>query len=113
MRPSCVTFVPWDCVVVDLWLGFKAPVNEISGWKMSYFLPHLQVLFVDYGNVAMLSEERCAELPRGLANISAFAYPCCLDKIKPLQGSRWGTEASQVIETLTQHKGTSDPSWRK
>ena len=65
----------------------------------------LQVLFVDYGNVAMLSEERCAQLPPGLANISACAFACCLDKIKPLQGARWGTEASQVIDTLTQQKG--------
>ena len=65
-----------------------------------------QVLFVDYGNVAMLSEERCAKLPKGLENLPAVAFPCCLDKIKPLQGSRWGTEATQVLDTLTQQKGS-------
>ena len=60
---------------------------------------------MDYGNVALLSEERCAQLPLGLANIPAMAIPCSLDKIKPLQSNRWGDEATQVIDTLTQQKG--------
>ena len=66
---------------------------------------HPQVLFVDYGNITLLPEERCAQLPTGLVNMDAMAFPCSLDKIKPLQGSRWGTEATQVIDTLTQQKG--------
>ena len=32
--------------------------------------PPSQVMFVDYGNVELLSEERCAQLPKGLAKVT-------------------------------------------
>jgi len=72
---------------------YRTEVCEIDGDSVDLY-------YVDFGDSCWLSKDRIKILRNDLKDLPFQAVECCLADVKPLSGSEWSSDTSDVFEKL-------------